>query len=79
MPAKRADVGVDSARQLELFGEAQAEPERNRAELLVAKDGLGRGQHAGGDRAVLKTLEATLADARASADDRPALVVLAPA
>jgi integrase len=77
MPAKRANVDVDSARQLELFGEAQAEPERARAELLVAKDGLGRGPHAGGDHAVLKALEATLADARASADDRPALVVLA--
>jgi hypothetical protein len=77
MPAKRANVDVDSACQLELFGEVQAKPERTPAELLVAKDGLGRGPHAGGDRAVLKTLEATLADARASADDRPALVVLA--
>jgi integrase/recombinase XerC len=77
MPAKRANVDVDSARQLELFDEAQAEPERTRAELFVAKDGLGEGPHAGGDRAVLKALEATLADARASADDRPALVVLA--
>src|SRR6266511_3420365 len=37
----------------------------------------GGGPQAGGDRAVLKALEATLADARASADDRPALVVLA--
>jgi integrase/recombinase XerC len=77
MPAKRANVDVDSARQLELFDEAHAEPERTRAEALVAKDGLGGGSHAGRDRAVLKTLEATLADARASADDRPALVVLA--
>jgi integrase/recombinase XerC len=75
VPAKRANVDVDSARQLEVFDEAQAEPERTRSELFVAKDGLG--PHAGGDRAVLRALEATLADARASADDRPALVVLA--
>jgi hypothetical protein len=67
-------VEVDSARQLELFDEAQAEPERTRAELLVAKDGLGGGPHAVRDHAVLTALEATLADA---ADDRPALVVLA--
>jgi integrase/recombinase XerC len=35
------------------------------------------GLHADGDRAVLKALEATLADARAWADDRPALIILA--
>ena len=35
------------------------------------------GPHADGDRAAVRALEATLADARASADDRPALVVLA--
>src|SRR6266511_334076 len=37
----------------------------------------GGGPHAGADRATLAALEAALADARAAADDRPALVVLA--
>ena len=35
------------------------------------------GSHAGADRAILVALETALADARAAADDRPALVVLA--
>jgi integrase/recombinase XerC len=35
------------------------------------------GSHAGADRATLAALETALADARAAADDRPALVVLA--
>jgi len=91
-------VEVDSARQLELFDEALAEPGSARTELLIVKGGRGRanaaaegfptesaepgepaggGPHAGSDRAVLKALEATLRAARASADDRPALVVLA--
>src|SRR5438034_101566 len=37
----------------------------------------GGGPHAGADRATLAALETALADARAAADDRPALVVLA--
>jgi hypothetical protein len=90
MPAKRAPEEVRSPDQLELFDEALTEPERDREELLGAKDGLGRwhddvgglptepagssepaggGRQASGDRAVLKALEATLADARALADD----------
>ena len=98
MRANRAPVEVDSARQLELFDEALAEPERARAELPVAGDRLRRsnadlealpiepaepseradgGPHARADRATLAALEAALADARAAADDRPALVVLA--
>jgi hypothetical protein len=35
------------------------------------------GSHAGADRATLAALETALADARAAADDRPTLVVLA--
>src|SRR6266508_3789214 len=46
-------------------------------EPAESSEPAGGGPQAGGDRAVLKALEATLADARASADDRPALVVLA--
>jgi len=98
MPARRAREEVESAHQLDLFDEAPLEPDRAGAELLVAKDGLGRSKadvegfptgpaesrepvdgrlHADGDRAVLKALEATLAHARASADNRPALTILA--
>src|SRR5688500_16603212 len=41
-------------------------------------DGLANGgSHAGADRVTLAALETALADARAAADDRPALVVLA--
>jgi integrase/recombinase XerC len=46
-------------------------------EPAESSEPAGGAPQAGGDRAVLKALEATLADARASADDRPALVVLA--
>src|SRR5215216_5120481 len=37
----------------------------------------GWGAYAGTDRAVLKALEGALANARAAADDRPPLIVLA--
>src|SRR6266511_6362562 len=46
-------------------------------EPAESSEPAGGGPQARGDRAVLKALEATLADARASADDRPAIVVLA--
>lgn len=63
-------------RLVELFDEALAESERPRAQPLVANDRLCR-LPANADRAALAALEAALVDARAAADDRPPLVMLA--
>src|SRR5215211_8229962 len=46
-------------------------------ESAEASEHGGGGPHAGADRATLAALEAALVDARAAADDRPPLVVLA--
>lgn len=46
-------------------------------ELAEPRESASGGSHAGADRATLAALETALADARAAADDRPALVVLA--
>ena len=59
------------------LGRANADAAGFPTESAQPAEPAAGGPHADGDRAVLKALEATLADARASADDRPALVVLA--
>src|SRR6266508_3183984 len=63
---------------------ARDRPRRSNANLEAVpiesaerSEPAGGGPHAGADRATLAALEAALADARAAADDRPALVVLA--
>jgi integrase/recombinase XerC len=86
MPAKQQPNGVDSACQLELFHESVADPHRggsdanlsaNPAESAEPNEVTSSGTHTDADRSVLNALEGALADARAAADDRPPLVVLA--
>jgi integrase/recombinase XerC len=86
MPAKQQPNGVDSACQLELFHESVADPHRGGsdanlealpAEPAEPSEVTGSGTHTDADRSVLNALEGALADARAAADDRPPLVVLA--
>ena len=54
-----------------------AHPETLPTEPASPSEATGGGMHAGADRVVLKALEVALADARAAADMRPPLVVLA--
>jgi integrase/recombinase XerC len=86
MPAKQQPNGVDSACQLELFHESVADPHRGGsdanlealpAESAEPSEVTSSGTHTDADRSVLTALEGALADARAAADDRPPLVVLA--
>jgi integrase/recombinase XerC len=86
MPAKQQPNGVDSACQLKLFHESVADPHRGGsdanlealpAESAEPSEVTGSGTYTYADRSVLNALERALADARASADDRPPLVVLA--
>ena len=69
----RAELPVGEDRQRRPNARLEVVP-IERAEPGEPADG---GSHAGADRATLAALETALADARAAADDRPALVVLA--
>jgi integrase/recombinase XerC len=86
MPAKQQPNGADSACQLELFHESVADPHRGGsdanlealpAESAEPSEVTGSGTYTDADRSLLNALEGALADARAAADDRPPLVVLA--
>ena len=86
MRAGRPPAGADAARQLELFDGTLAEPGPRHSnanmegvpiEVAMRSKPAGAGPHEDADRATLAALEAALVDARAAADDRPALVILA--
>src|SRR5215218_6729703 len=69
----RDELPVARTRPRHSYANLEAVP----IESAERSEPAGRGPHADADRATLAALEAALVDARAAADDRPPLVVLA--